>query len=92
MISIHYSIATYNLGDNTEADNESYAAAVETAIQAHYPDATVDVDLHDDGGRDVLTTGRSTTYEQYCEIEEICGEISQRVWDDAEYLSAGGST
>jgi len=81
-MKIEIIISTDTLGDtNTAADNQRYAAAVRTAVQAEYPDAQLAVELtsrqdccriwvdDDLGGR----------------IERELFEITSRIWDAAAY-------
>ena len=80
-MKIELAISTQNLGENTAAGNERYAAAVKREIQAQYPDADVSVNLVTNVDTDFCRVSDDPTGE----YEEIVRETAKWVWDRADY-------
>jgi len=81
-MKIELTISTHTLGDcNTVDDNNRYADAVQSALEAEYSDAEVSVELVTN-----VTAGSCWVSDDSTgEIEENVNLIANQVWDKADY-------
>ncbi len=73
-------IAKYNLGSNTDEDNEAYRIAVQEEIEAQYPGADVEVNIISGISKDVANCNGFPDAEANGDAEETVLLIAQDVW------------